>query len=142
MDTATKKVQTSHIEPLAIDADRWLPEITRRIVEAAHPAAIWLFGSRARGTQRPDSDVDLLVVLPQLTATRRAHAIALRQVLADIPVPQDLLVASVEEFNAKRDVWAPFPSRPQGTGDSSMPPEVDPCQWLAKANDDICRGTC
>jgi predicted nucleotidyltransferase len=29
-----------------------------------HPEEIWLFGSRARGDHRPDSDWDLLVVLP------------------------------------------------------------------------------
>jgi predicted nucleotidyltransferase len=33
-----------------------------RIVDQIDPEAIWLFGSRARGTHRPDSDFDLLVV--------------------------------------------------------------------------------
>ncbi|MBL9103267.1 MAG: nucleotidyltransferase domain-containing protein [Myxococcales bacterium] len=40
------------------------PDILRRIVEELHPQEIWLFGSRARGTARDDSDWDLLVVLP------------------------------------------------------------------------------
>ena len=35
---------------------------SRRIVGAIDPGAIWLFGSRARGDARPDSDFDLLVV--------------------------------------------------------------------------------
>jgi hypothetical protein len=34
------------------------------IVMACTPHAVWLFGSRARGNARPDSDVDLLVVVP------------------------------------------------------------------------------
>lgn len=38
-----------------------LQEIARRIVDAFAPRRIVLFGSRARGTARPDSDVDLLV---------------------------------------------------------------------------------
>ncbi len=33
------------------------------IVERAAPRAIWLFGSRARGDHRPDSDWDLAVVV-------------------------------------------------------------------------------
>jgi hypothetical protein len=35
-----------------------------RLVASLKPQAIWLFGSRARGDARPDSDFDLLVVLP------------------------------------------------------------------------------
>jgi uncharacterized protein len=30
-------------------------------------AAVWAFGSRARGTPHPDSDLDLCVVVPQVT---------------------------------------------------------------------------
>ena len=39
-------------------------EFITRIVEELHPVQIWLFGSRAKGTARPDSDWDLFVVLP------------------------------------------------------------------------------
>jgi predicted nucleotidyltransferase len=35
-----------------------------RLVANLRPKAVWLFGSRARGTARADSDFDLLVVLP------------------------------------------------------------------------------
>lgn len=35
-----------------------------RLAAALRPEAIFLFGSRAGGTPRPDSDFDLLVVLP------------------------------------------------------------------------------
>lgn len=35
-----------------------------RIVEELRPLEIWLFGSRAHGTHRPDSDWDLMAVLP------------------------------------------------------------------------------
>ena len=44
--------------PLALDIDRErLAELCRRY----HVAKLELFGSRAKGTARPDSDVDLLV---------------------------------------------------------------------------------
>jgi uncharacterized protein len=43
-------------------ADDALREVVQRLVEGLHPVAIYLFGSRARGTARPDSDFDLLVV--------------------------------------------------------------------------------
>jgi len=35
-----------------------------RLVSSWRPRDIWLFGSRARGTAVPDSDWDLLVVVP------------------------------------------------------------------------------
>lgn len=38
--------------------------VIERIVEVLAPTQIWLFGSRARGTHGPDSDWDLLAVLP------------------------------------------------------------------------------
>jgi predicted nucleotidyltransferase len=39
-----------------------LQAVVTRIAGAVDPGAIWLFGSRARGDARPDSDFDLLVV--------------------------------------------------------------------------------
>lgn len=39
-----------------------LDEIISRIVEVAHPERIILFGSAARGTMGPNSDVDLLII--------------------------------------------------------------------------------
>jgi uncharacterized protein len=39
-----------------------LVEIVLRLRDALDPREIWLFGSRARGDARPDSDFDLLVV--------------------------------------------------------------------------------
>jgi predicted nucleotidyltransferase len=39
-----------------------LAAVVGRMVHELDPHSIWLFGSRARGEQRPDSDFDLLVV--------------------------------------------------------------------------------
>lgn len=46
--------------------DAKLKEAVGHLVEALHPRAIILFGSRARGTNRADSDYDLLVVSDEL----------------------------------------------------------------------------
>lgn len=42
--------------------DELLDEIVRRILAAGKPRKIVLFGSRARGEARPDSDLDLLII--------------------------------------------------------------------------------
>lgn len=51
--------------------DPVLAEIVRRLVEAYRPERIYLFGSRARGQVSPDSDYDLLIVVPDDAAPDR-----------------------------------------------------------------------
>ena len=46
------------------DEDSALSFLVGRLKAALSPVAIFLFGSRAAGTERPDSDFDLLVILP------------------------------------------------------------------------------
>jgi len=46
--------------------DARLEEAVNRLVEGLHPRAVILFGSRARGTNRAQSDYDLLVVSERL----------------------------------------------------------------------------
>jgi predicted nucleotidyltransferase len=79
--------------PLSPMARRWLPVIKRRIVRGFHPTRIILFGSQARGDARPDSDVDLLVILPRTEHRRRAAA-RIEAALAGIPLATDIVVAT------------------------------------------------
>ena len=48
-----------------------LDAFARRVRLVAPSAAIWAFGSRARGSAHPDSDLDLLVVVPDATRDLR-----------------------------------------------------------------------
>jgi predicted nucleotidyltransferase len=41
-----------------------LPQLVARIVEVLQLVQIWLFGSRARGEARADSDWDFMAILP------------------------------------------------------------------------------
>jgi predicted nucleotidyltransferase len=77
--------------------------MTDRIVRDFQPLRIILFGSHARGDARPESDVDLLVVLPQVTNKRMA-AVAIRRVLADLPVCKDIVVTTPEEITRRGDL--------------------------------------
>jgi predicted nucleotidyltransferase len=71
-----------------------------RIRAACDPRRIVLFGSRARGQAGPDSDVDLLVVLDRIE-NRRREAVALRRLLADLPLAKDLVLATPEEIASR-----------------------------------------
>lgn len=46
------------------------PGVIERIVDVLAPEEVWLFGSRARQTNSPDSDWDLLAVLPDAAPDR------------------------------------------------------------------------
>ena len=85
------------------EVDATLREIIDRIVSGFSPRKIILFGSRARGTAAPDSDVDLLVVTDR-PGSKRQQAVAIDLALADIRVAKDVLVVDAEELDRERDV--------------------------------------
>ena len=69
--------------------------MVQRLVQRFDPEQIILFGSRARGKARPNSDYDLLVVVP-LTGSKRAQQVAMRGALHDFNVPKDVIVVTPE----------------------------------------------
>ncbi len=74
-----------------------LDELVRRLVEAVHPSRIILFGSAARGEMHEDSDLDLLVVVPDGLPQRRTWDAAYRS-LRRLGYPKDLLVIGETEL--------------------------------------------
>ncbi len=74
-----------------------IDDITGRIVQEFDPVEVILFGSRARGEARPDSDVDLLVVLEEAPDPRQC-AVAIQRALLDVRVPKDIIVATPREL--------------------------------------------
>jgi predicted nucleotidyltransferase/DNA-binding XRE family transcriptional regulator len=80
---------------------RYLPEMTRRIVDEFSPSRILLFGSQARGEAKPLSDIDLLVVF-DTDGDRRERRVAIRTALADLIVDKDILVATEREAATPR----------------------------------------
>jgi uncharacterized protein len=77
-------------------------ELSREIVAEVHPLEIILFGSAALGQMGTDSDIDLLVVMPEGTH-RRHTAQLLYRVVRGIRVPFDLIVATPGDLEKHRD---------------------------------------
>jgi predicted nucleotidyltransferase len=73
-----------------------LHEAVRLLLEVAQPVKIVLFGSHARRDARPDSDLDLLVILPAV-ADRRGEMVRLREALRPLRLPIDVLVFSLRD---------------------------------------------
>jgi predicted nucleotidyltransferase len=76
-------------------------KIVDTIVREADPDTVILFGSRARGDARPDSDVDLLIVEREPFSpqhSRRQETARLYLALRKLAISKDLLLYSREEF--------------------------------------------
>lgn len=83
------------------DEELLLRQMVSTIVSEVLPETIILFGSRARGDARPDSDVDLLVVEAEPFSpqrSRRKEATRLYMALRSLGVSKDILLYSREEF--------------------------------------------
>lgn len=79
-------------------------QAARRLGEAAAPARVILFGSYARGEATEESDLDFLVVRPEV-AGRHALAVRLRRALRGLHLYADVLIASETEVAE----WAGVP---------------------------------
>jgi predicted nucleotidyltransferase len=90
-------------------SDPTLAELLRRLVPAYRPERGYLFGSRARGEAGPDSDYDLLIVVPDdATADRRRSRLAY-EVLRGTGVAADVLVCTRSWFDRREGLKASLP---------------------------------
>ena len=71
--------------------------MTNRIVRDFDPLEVILFGSHARGQADASSDVDLLVVFPEIK-DKRGTTHAIRRALADLNVCKDIVVSTPDEI--------------------------------------------
>ena len=87
-----------------------LEEMTRRVVEGFDPDKVILFGSHAWGSPRPDSDVDLFVVMQSdLRPAQRSAQVH----MACRPrfLPMDVIVRTPAELAHRLDIGDPFVRR-------------------------------
>ncbi len=86
---------------MTVVTEKVLADIVQAIVREVDPERIYLFGSRARGNARADSDVDLLIVEresfgPQHSRFQEINRVY--RVLSSFRVPKDILLYSDDEF--------------------------------------------
>ena len=87
-----------------------LDEIVERLRRAYEPERIYLFGSRARGDDGPDSDFDLLVVVPDDAPRERRGSRLAYQALRGTGVAADILVWTRAYFESRRHLKASLSS--------------------------------
>ena len=86
--------------------DNFIDRMVRAIVDEVDPEQVILFGSRGRGDERRDSDVDLVVVEAEPFGPERSRhkeMVRLYHALAGFPIPADVLVYSRDDVDYWRD---------------------------------------
>ncbi len=102
-------LMAKHIE------DPILDEIVRRLKEEFHPRRAFLYGSRARGDHRADSDYDFVLVVDE-ASDRMKDLSRARQLVEDLGVSADVFVYSQEEFDEWKDDFSSIPETALNTG--------------------------
>lgn len=77
-------------------------DLVNRIRSATEPVAILLFGSAARGGERPDSDLDVCVIVPD-SLSSRAVARAIYRSLYGFAKPVDVVVVTESRWEHHRN---------------------------------------
>ncbi len=72
------------------------------IVKVADPDQIILFGSRARGDAKQDSDYDICVIKSGISQRRKLTQ-QIYQSLFGVGVPVEIIVETPDRFNALKD---------------------------------------
>lgn len=80
------------MKTLDMDARPELAELVRRLVKAYEPERVYLFGSQARGDAGPDSDYDIMLVVPDSAPAERRRSRLAYEVLWGTGVAADVLV--------------------------------------------------
>lgn len=79
-----------------------IESLVQNIVKTVHPLKIILFGSYARGTENQDSDIDVLVVMPEGVHCRRTAQLLYKQIKR-IGIPFDILVTTPSTLEKHKD---------------------------------------
>ena len=104
MTPSEQKVSTA--KGMVPVTDALLDKMVQAIVAEVDPEQVILFGSRARGDAREDSDVDLVVVEAEPFGperSRRQELVRLYHALVEFPVSTDILVYSHDDVAYWRD---------------------------------------
>ena len=87
-----------------------LARVVARLIEAYQPERIYLFGSKARGDYGPDSDFDLLVVVPDNAPENRQRSRLAYERLWGTGTAADVLVWTRGRFESRMHLRASLPA--------------------------------
>ena len=83
-------------------ADATLERLVERLVSVYHPHAIYLFGSRASGHPRVDSDYDLYVVVPDDTPLEALSLVGAYEAIRPLRIAADVIPCRKSIFEKRK----------------------------------------
>ncbi len=97
--------------------DKKLIEVVTVLKKEFKPVRMFLFGSRANGAARPDSDYDFALVVPGNKRTRANTLSKARDILREkCGVRADVFIYSQKEFDEWKDEFSSIPETALNTG--------------------------
>ena len=90
--------------------DPRLAELLRRLIAAYAPTKVYLFGSHARGQAGPESDYDLLLVVPDDASNERKRSRLAYEILWGTGTAADVLVWTESSFSRRLHLPASLPA--------------------------------
>lgn len=103
------EIQSAAITAPSVD-DPVLDQVVGRLVGTYRPDRIYLFGSTARGDAGPDSDYDLMIVVPDDASPERRDCDLAYRALRGLGIAKDVLVSTRTNFDKQLHLKASFPS--------------------------------
>jgi predicted nucleotidyltransferase len=94
----------------AMTREDTIREIVRRLVEYYQPERVYLIGSTARGEDRPDSDLDFVVVLPDDAPREKVIGGQIHQRLRGVPAAVDVIPFRRSTFEARSNWLMSLPA--------------------------------
>lgn len=79
-----------------------IEDLVQRVVDTVHPLRVILFGSAARQENGPQSDIDLLVIMPDGTHRRKTSQKLYRSIRG-LGVPFDVVVATPTDLETHKE---------------------------------------
>lgn len=84
-------------------------KVAAKLLKGMQADEVWLFGSRARGDATAESDMDLLVVVPESQEARHERSRRARLLVADVPESMDVAVVTKQEWRRQAHVVNTLP---------------------------------
>lgn len=88
-----------------------LTDVTKKLREELNPVQIYLFGSFVWGKPRPDSDLDLMIVVDQSKESPARRAFHALKCLRSFDIPKDIIVRTTEEFERNKGLVSALEGR-------------------------------